>query len=305
MLSLISLKDIDPNDFKIRASAGGQIMSDPVGKTPMEKYLAKQKTVGAAIQKYDSTVNKKTKTAIELIGNIDRWEEELEVLESQKDDIVLSKTCISHLEDWLKSRLTGRKKEINSKYFAKGNIVEDSGIGLIAEHCGLGMLIKNEHHYENEFMTGTPDIDIPFYVIDDKNAWDVWTFPLFKSDLPEKDYYYQLQIYMKLMGKENGIVAYTLCDTPKHLIESEMRRYAYTNDVAVTEDLLKHFTEQMTYGDIPIELRVKTFNVQLDPDEITRIEKRVVACRLYLRVMIDKLKQSISNVEKLADLKDI
>lgn len=302
---MFSLSHIDPNSFKIRASAGGKIMSDPVGKTPMEKFEAMKEQVNNNYQKYDALGNKETKTAIKLISDIDRCEGELEDLEAKKDDIILSKTCISHLEEWLKSRIYGREKELNSKYLAKGNIVEGSGIDLIADHYGLGMLAKNEHHYESEFMTGTPDVDIPFYVIDDKNSWDVWTMPLFKDELPENDYYVQTQIYMSLMKVPNGIVAYTLCDTPMHLIESEMRRYAYTNDLPVTEDLLKHFTEQMTYGDIPVELKVKTYNIEADPALITRIEQRVVACRLHLRGMLDKLLSNISNVDSLINLKDI
>ena len=302
---MLNLKDIDPNSFKIRASAGGQIMSDPVGKTPMEKYVTMKERVNNACQKYDALANKTTKTAIKLMGDLDRWDVELEELEAKKDDVILSKTCIAHLEDWLKTRIYGRKKEINSKYFAKGNIVEDTGIDLIAEHYDLGMLIKNELHYESEFMTGTPDIDIPFYVIDDKNAWDVWTMPLFKDELPDKDHYDQVQIYMSLMDVPNGIIAYTLCDTPKYLIESEMKRYAYTNDLPITEDLMKHFTEQMTYGDIPIELRVKTFNIIADPAYVKRIENRVVECRKYLKVMIDKLLYSIANVDKLITLEHI
>ena len=77
----------------------------------------------------------------------------------------------------------------------KGLIVEDNSIDLIAEVLGYGMLFKNEQYFEDDHLTGTPDIIIPKKdtVIDAKSSWDIFTFPLFDTSVPNMDYWWQGQ----------------------------------------------------------------------------------------------------------------
>ena len=83
----------------------------------------------------------------------------------KRDNPELSETVKSYCEDWLKSQLYNRKLEFTSKYTEKGLIVEDNSIDFISEKLGLGLLFKNEKYYENDYLTGTDDIEIPDLVI--------------------------------------------------------------------------------------------------------------------------------------------
>ena len=133
----------------------------------------------------------------------------------------LGKTGETYVKEWMKEHLYGRHKEFSSKYTEKGNIVEDNSIDFVADRLGFGMLIKNEEHYSNDFVTGTPDLVLPNAIIDVKNSWDCFTFPLFENDVPNKDYYWQAQCYMWLTDRKRFKLVYVLSDTPEHLIQKD------------------------------------------------------------------------------------
>ena len=141
----------------------------------------------------------------------------------------LSQTAKTYCETWIKEQLYSRRKEFTNKFVEKGLIIEDNSIDYIADQLGLGMLLKNEQHFSNDFMTGTPDVVLPDVVFDAKNSWDCFTFPLFDTEIPNKDYYWQGQGYMELCKKSHFKLIYTLMDTPMHLIEKEAYWYAKNN----------------------------------------------------------------------------
>jgi len=195
----------------------------------------------------------------------------------------LSKTAQTYCQTWCKEQLYNRKKEFSNKYTQKGNIVEDNSIDFVAEYLNLGMLIKNEQHFENDFLTGTPDVVLKDLLIDVKNSWDVFTFPLFDTECPNTDYYWQAQGYMALTGKNSYKLIYTLIDTPENLIESEMRKYCFQNGIEQDDADYKEWFDKMTYKDIPNDLKIKIFEIQRNDEDIKRIENRVVECRLYIK----------------------
>jgi predicted phage-related endonuclease len=83
---------------------------------------------------------------------------------------------------------------------------------------------KNEEQFKNDYFVGTPDIITEDSIIDIKTSWDATTFPWFDSELPNKDYMYQLLAYMDLTGKLNGYVAYCLINHAEDAIQDEIRR---------------------------------------------------------------------------------
>ncbi len=205
---------------------------------------------------------------------------------ADKDKMGLTSKGI--VEDWVKEQLYGRKKEFTSKYTTKGTLQEDLSIDLLAEHLDLGMLLKNEKRFENDFMTGTPDIVLKDPVIEVKSSWDVFTFPYLAQSVPNKDMKYvaQVQTYMALTGKKKAILAYCLVDTPQHLIEREARNYCY--DLGYPEldgDVYNDFEKRMTYGDIDPKLRVKIFHVARQDNVIEAIENRVKEAREYIKTL--------------------
>jgi len=195
----------------------------------------------------------------------------------------LSKTTQSYLQNWLKEQLYNRTKYFTSKYTDKGNIMEDNSLDFIAEQLGYGMLLKNEDYFSNDFMTGTPDVILKDHIIDVKNSWDNFTFPLFEKEIPNKDYFYQAQGYMKLTGLDSFKLIYVLSDTPINLIEAEARKYCYANGYEPNdEDVLNDFIKRMTYKDIDANYKIKVFEIKRCEDTIKAIEERVVECRDYI-----------------------
>lgn len=176
----------------------------------------------------------------------------------------LSKTTLSYVDEWLKEQIYNRRKEISSKYLDKGNAVEDESIDFLATVEDYGFLIKNEEHFENDFLTGTPDVITKDEVIDLKNSWDCFTFPLFAKELPNKDYYWQLQGYMALTGLSKAKLVYTLMNTPKEV----------------------NFGTVDNYDNVDVKYRIKSFEIERDEEAIESIYKRVLEIREYINKLI-------------------
>lgn len=189
----------------------------------------------------------------------------------------LSKTAQSYVETWIKEQIYKRRKVITTKYMEKGNIVEDRSIAFAGRVLNAD-IIKNEQRYENELLVGTPDVITEDYVIDVKNSWDCFTFPLFYENVPNKDYYYQAQGYMALTGLSHYKLIYTLLDTPDSLIEREFK-YASELDYDT-------FAKDYRYSEIDEAYRIRIFEIERDDDVIDAINGRVIECRNYINNLI-------------------
>ena len=174
---------------------------------------------------------------------------------------VLSQTTKSYVQEWLKERIYGIQKDFSSKYTQKGIEMEDEAIDKAIEWLDLPFALKNEESFYNDFFTGTPDLILSDEVIDIKCSWDAFSFPLFETELPTKDYYYQLQVYMALTGKRKSRVVYVLLNTPE-----EISPYEQKHD----------------YSNIDTKYRIKAFEVDYDESVIEEIKQRVVDIRDYI-----------------------
>lgn len=196
----------------------------------------------------------------------------------------LGQTVRTYLDQWIKENLYKRRKEFSSKYTDKGNRVEPLALDFIAEVLDFGMLIKNEQNFENEYLTGTPDVITTKIIIDNKSPWDCFTFPLFESKINE-DYFYQGQGYMALTGINEYKLIYTLMDASEVEIIKEAQKYCYQNSIDMDDEIIKQFTGKMTYSHMPNSLRIKVYEFKKDQSIIDRIYERVELCR----VEIDKI----------------
>lgn len=197
--------------------------------------------------------------------------------ESRSKKEFLSKTTKSYCENWFKEIIYNKRKEIKSKYLDKGNICEDDSIDFLSTHLDE-FLVKNEEFFENDFMKGTPDMITPTHIYDVKNSWSWETFPLFSDDV-NKDYWWQLQGYMALTGKDKAKLIYTLMDTPDELIESEYNKAIKFNSYDKSFD---EFRAKFTYDNVEDKYRVKVYEFERDDEAISKIEARVVDCREYI-----------------------
>lgn len=193
---------------------------------------------------------------------------------------ILSKTAKSFCDDWLKEQIYSRRKEFTNKYTDKGITVEDNSLDFIADYLGYGLLLKNEEFFSNDYLQGTPDAITKDLVIDVKNSWDCFTFPLFETEITNKDYWWQLQGYMALTGKPKAKLIYTLMDTPEHIIEKEDK---WNNPLELDYD---EFRQKFLYKSIDIKHRIKIFDIERDDEAIKQINERVLVCRDYIKTLI-------------------
>lgn len=197
----------------------------------------------------------------------------------------LGKTGQNYLQTWYKEKLYNRRKEFSNKYTEKGLIMEDNSIDFVAEQLDYGMLIKNEDFFSNDFMKGTPDVILNDHIIDVKNSWDCFTFPLFETEI-DNAYYWQAQVYMELVGVEKYKLIYTLMDTPMHLIEKEAYFWCKNNGMdELDEAVLNKFIDKMTYKNIPDIQKIKVFDIERNQEDIYNIVSRVEESRNYLETI--------------------
>lgn len=205
-----------------------------------------------------------------------------QIMTNGKGKETLGMTTKSYVESWIKEQLYDRKKEFSNKYTNKGLAVEQDAIDYVSDVLGYGFLLKNEESLKNDYLTGTPDIILNNLIIDIKSSWDCFTFPLFEDEIKNQDYVWQGQGYMALTGAETFRVIYVLMDTPEDIIFREASSFCWKNDIELNDEILKEFTDKMTYKNIPHELRTKTFEFKRDEEKINSIYQRVEECREYI-----------------------
>ena len=203
----------------------------------------------------------------------------------------LSQTTKTYLQELAVEEVYNIRKEFSSRYTDKGNEVEELSIALCNDVLNLGFIYKNEEHYSNEWVSGTPDVNTNEILLDVKSSWDATTFPFFDTELKNKDYFYQLQGYMWLTEKQESLLCYCLIDTPLQIVEDEIRREHWKASLIEESLDLRAFVQaKHTFGHIPKEKRVKTFIIQKDDVVIESIKTRIEECREYYDILLTNLK---------------
>jgi hypothetical protein len=203
---------------------------------------------------------------------------------------ILSQTAKTYVEEQVLQSKYGIVKTFNSRYTDKGNLVEDESIKLASDVLDLGFLYKNDEHFTNDWVMGTPDVNTDDILLDVKSSWDATTFPFFATEIPTKDYYYQLQGYMWLTGKQKSLLVYCLVNTPLDMVQDEIRR-AHWNANLLEEslDLIDEVQKRHNFDHIPDNRRVKVFEVERDDEVIEQIKERVELCREYYETLYNFL----------------
>jgi hypothetical protein len=200
---------------------------------------------------------------------------------------VLSQTAKTYVEELAKEHLFGIKKVFKSRYTDKGNEVEEKAIELTEEVLGFEFLSKNEEYFENEWIKGTPDIITHSLVIDCKSSWSGDTFPFFETELPNKDYYYQVMGYMWLTGKKNALISYCLINTPEEIVNDEIRRTAWGKyEIEPSEETIRDVVALHSFDHIPKDRRVKAFHVEYNEGVVNEMKTRIEHCRTYFNELI-------------------
>lgn len=273
---------------KVRASNTGVLMIDPKGKSNADKYDDALKSLEAKIQRLDSLSDKAIKTKEKLIPEIEALELTIKKLEPLKDIVELSESAKTLAKKMYWENEHGIKKEYTSKYFDKGNENEPVSIALAQRVNAWERIDKNEKHYTNEYLTGTPDLVYTDLLPDIKTSWTALTFPIFEDELPDNNYYWQVQSYLALTGIKKAVITYCLVDTPELLVMDEIYKYARINGLIETPaDVELNIRHAHNYSRLPEGLRVKNFYIDRDDEAINRLYKKVEAFSIYYNSLVE------------------
>ena len=196
----------------------------------------------------------------------------------------LSETAKTYIQDLFKEKELGIAREFWSRYTDKGIQMEDEAIDFAGQVLGWDFVVKNEQGYENDWITGTPDVITKDLLADIKCSWDGNTFPFFQKDdkLPNKDYFFQLQGYMWLTGLDQAELVYCLMNTPHAIVEDEVRKAHWKAGIIEEDlDLREAVQSQHNFDHLPNNLRVKRFIIRKDEEAIEKIKEKVELAREY------------------------
>lgn len=193
----------------------------------------------------------------------------------------MGETAKSYLKEWVVSELTGKEKDIKSKYLSRGKVMESTAIERASKYYGCE-LEKNEIQLENEYFTGTYDAKNFERVIDTKVPFDAFTFPFFVTE-PDSSYYAQLQIYMELTGLKKASLVYCL----ENGSDEQIQRLSWdiARDLSKDEPDIEEWDiaeNQLSYDNLPDNLRIKVFEFEYDKAFIEQLEIRVLQARKYI-----------------------
>ena len=181
----------------------------------------------------------------------------------------LSAGCKTYLENWY----ANDNEEIHSKYFDKGNMVENECIDLMASVLDKGIAFKNDERKEDEYFSGTCDVQLDDCIVDVKSVWGRKGLHAACNGL-DKDYEWQLRGYMHLYNKPKAILFYGLCDTPEEC----------------------NYGNEVIYSDMPLEERWTAYNLESDSQLVQEIIDKVVKCREYLEEYASKINNKLGKI---------
>lgn len=269
-------------EFKIRCSAISKIMAGQIGLTDVQTAKLQELQT-----RYDSSATGIVKP---LTANM---LQEMKELIYKRDNPELPEGAKTYLKKWVKMKMFDRNEDWKSIVVNKGLMCEQKGIDLVSEILKLKGLEKNDEYFENDFMNGCPDIINNEKIRDIKNSWDLFTFPMFDDEVPNKDYWWQMQGYMILTGLKKASLDYMLIDTPMPLVFIDLKRLYYeSGGVAAewTQEKYEYLYPNYRFDDIPMEMRLKSFEFEYDPAIEEKIKQRVLLCRKYINETLLKTK---------------
>lgn len=203
----------------------------------------------------------------------------------------LGETCKEALLACYIEKVYGRSKEVMNKYMEKGLAVEEDSMTLYSL-CTKTFHAKNKKEFTNDFFIGTPDIIDGKTIIDIKSSWDIHTFHKVLVNPINKNYFWQGQAYLDLLGADTFKLAYCLVNTPDQLINDAKRKLLWNMGVATdeNEDYIEACAQlelEMTFDDIPQEKRYIEFTIQRDQSAIDAAHKKIELCREFLNDLSD------------------
>lgn len=183
---------------------------------------------------------------------------------------VLSETAKTYIKIKAKEDYFGYSTNIQTKPMLKGTDWEEESIALVNQVRGT-FYVKNKERFENEFLTGEPDIILDDCIIDIKTSWSLETFPATQDEGANKEYMWQLMGYCWLMNKTQAELIYCMIDT----------------DDVLLSDWDNRFIHKVSHID-PVK-RITCLKYAMVPDYIDQMKEKLIAATEYYNEYIEQL----------------
>ena len=227
----------------------------------------------------------------------------------EKGEDELPSGAKTHLDDVFRSVFWKRRRHFTNKYLEKGLLVEQDILDL-ASKADNDFYIKNDEHYENDYIQGSWD-NFSVKVRDAKANYDLKTFD--EAELSNlycwqlRGYSFMLKEKLNLPNYPDGELMFGLVNNPLHFIQNERTRQYYANgnpsdDDENWQEIVRQIERNMIFDkelfvrdyphyefenkvwsyDIPAQFRLKRFEVITTEEEVDHIKRRVLLSRIYL-----------------------
>jgi hypothetical protein len=287
-------------DWKQRCSSLGYILTNLPGLSEAEQ----RNLIGFEERVRESIDNPKKALT-------DKMKEDYQKLKDKRDaPDSLPSGAVTHLDDVFRSVYWGRKRFLSNRYLEKGSLMEENSLGLISQNDKT-FYIKNDEHFENDYIKGTPDNVQDGVVRDTKSNYDLKSFdeaditPLYQNQL--KGYSWLVKEEQKLDFFPISELVYCLVNNPAHQIANEsnsmyyklgcpseendkwkeVKRQIERNMIFDIAEFKKEnpgyfFENEVLDFDIPAILRTKKFIVETTEEDVLAMKSRVLLSRIYL-----------------------
>ncbi len=231
-------------------------------------------------------------------GNKVKWtdtkQKELDKLTFLVKNPQLGETAKTMLKEWVIGQLTGKRKDITSKYFEHGIFAEDSVLARASNFFGC-KFEKNKEQFANDYFTGEPDAFNDKLVIDAKAPYSEFTFPYFEENAPD-GYYGQLQVYMNLTGLKKASLVYGLENHSEDEIDRLASKSAWKagKEEPDMEDW-DNAKKELTYDNLPEWMRIRTYDFEYSEEYIKKSEKLVTLARNYINTELLPQLENLKN----------
>ena len=205
----------------------------------------------------------------------------------------------------------GVRYEFSSKETEKGLIMESEAIAMVRNELIMQcqtlkekrsfVYEKNEKTYQNEWITGTPDVIYyqgKYKFIDDvkcsftRSNWLFSVASSLENNINEA-YYWQMQGYMMLTGAHEAYLVYCLMDTPEHIVKSMVSKAIFNKEPFEAQKIAQNIEKLHEFGDFE---RIHRIKVQRNDKDIEKIKQRVEMANDWIDRYI-RMEQKEQNIE--------
>jgi len=173
----------------------------------------------------------------------------------------------------------------------KGNLVQDEIMAMMSFFEDK-TYTRNTERKSNEWIEG--ECDCVHDLVDDyKASWEPESFIPNLIDPLSKDYFYQMQGYTWLWGKQKGRIIWGLVNCPEMILQNERKKLLFSLDVATDldpkyQEAVGEMEKNLIFDDIPMSERLIIANIDRDEEIIAKIPQKVTKAREYLQYLDEK-----------------